>query len=108
MEGSEFKDKDFIEGIKTAIKRIVQIQKPNGVLDVEVSVDPISKEEYYVNLNFLVPEESDFLKRPRNHRDVFYRDERLFTLKHNIAKSIEDYLSIKVYINSYGVRAVKT
>lgn len=108
MKGSEFKDMDFKERIKTAIKKIVQIQKPNGVIGVEVSVDPISNEEYYVDLIFLVPEDSELLKRPRNHRDAFYRDDRLFTLKHDIAKYIQDYLSIKAYINSYGVRAVKT
>ena len=104
MNYSDFEKKDNKDKIASLIQKIVKFQKPSGVLDIDVSVDPISDKEYYVSLTFLVPEDSDLLKRPRNFRDNFYRDDKLIGMKEIIRKSIEDYLSIKVYINQYGIR----
>lgn len=104
MDVSDFKNQDNISNMKSLIKKIIDIQKPNGVYDVEVSVDPISDKEYYVSLVFLVSDDSEFLETYTE--GIFYNDSKLNEVKRNIVKTIENYLSIKVYINQFGVRVL--
>jgi hypothetical protein len=102
----KIKDSDFQKKMSDKIKKIILLQKPNGVEEIEVSLNPISNFEYYVKLTFIVPRDSEYLKRPRNYQQQFYQNDVLFGWKLLLQKSVLDYLGVKLYINNYGISAM--
>jgi len=103
----KIKNLDFRKKMSDKISKVILLQKPNGVDDIEVSVDPISNFEYYVKLTFIVPRDSEYLKRPRNYQQQFYQNDVLVGWKSLPQKSILDYLGVKIYINNYGISVMK-
>ena len=55
---------DDIKKIEKFIDRLIEIIKPNGVIDIEYKIDPkpVGKDEYYMEVTYIVPDDSNMLK----------------------------------------------
>jgi hypothetical protein len=91
------------EQIESAINKMISIIKPNDVLSVDIEVHPIGldevKYEYYLNITYIVPDDSEFL-RSSNMR---YSDYNKMGWNKEILDNLKNYLGIDVIINSSGV-----
>lgn len=104
---TEMENEDRQHKIVDMIKKIVSIHKPEGVVDVEVEVEPSSsdgKDFYYLNLTYVVPSDSEHLK-VRNFRDKFYSFDKIYPWNRELKKTIEDFLNTNVIINSHAIRS---
>jgi hypothetical protein len=91
------------EQIERAINKMIGIIKPNDVLSVDIEVHPLGlgevKYEYYLNITYIVPDDSEFL-RSSNMR---YSDYNKMKWNKEILDNLKGYLGIDVIINSSGV-----
>jgi hypothetical protein len=90
-----------IKVINSFIKKILKYTKPEGVIDIEFEVNHLMGNEYYINLTYIVPEDSDYLK-VKNMDDL---DITRIGWNRSIKKTIESHLGIKMYISSTGIRS---
>jgi hypothetical protein len=91
------------EQIERAINKMISVIKPNDVLSVDIEVHPLGldevKYEYYLNITYIVPDDSEFL-RSSNMR---YSDYNKMKWNKEILDNLKGYLGIDVIINSSGV-----
>jgi hypothetical protein len=88
-----------VEQLTKLIKRIVNVIKPNGVEKIHFTLDPISYNEFYMDVTYVVPDNSEFLKLnpflvDKNSR-YFWNSE--------LRKSIKNYFGVDVIINSSAI-----
>jgi hypothetical protein len=90
-----------IDKAKQLIGKMIDVIKPNGVLDIVFSLEPlgIRDNEFYMNIRYVVPDDSEYL-RSKNMRNSDYV--RL-GWNNEIKNSINNYFNIKVIINSTGI-----
>ena len=104
---AEMENKDRQHKMVDIIKKIVSIHKPEGVVDVEVEVEPSSSggvDLYNLSLTYVVPSDSEHLK-VRNFRDRFYSFDKIYPWNEELKKTIEDFLNINVIIGSHSIRS---
>ena len=92
----EINKQDRDESIKKSIGAILSVLKPKGVLEIKFDAEPISDDEYYLTLKYIVPDDSPAL----NRKTV---DNYRYQWTDPIHKTIQDYLGISVFINQIGV-----
>ena len=88
------------ENLEKMITKMVSVIKPNGVSHIEFEIDPIDKNEYYMSVKYVVPNDSPYLKMDTSPR----------TLNHirgewnsSLSKSIKNFFDTEVIINSSGI-----
>jgi|688.fasta_scaffold221993_2 hypothetical protein len=84
------------------IKKMINVIKPNGVLDIEFRLVPlgIRDDEFYMEITYIVPDDSPLLnmgKSPRSFNDI------RMGWNNEIKKSIKNYFNTDIIINSSGV-----
>jgi hypothetical protein len=84
------------------IKKMINVIKPNGVLDIEFRLVPlgIRDDEFYMNVTYVVPDDSPLLKMGKSPRS--FNDIRM-GWNNEIKKSIKNYFNTDIIINSSGV-----
>lgn len=92
------------EQIERAINKMINAIKPNDVLSIDIEVIPLevtSKYEYYLNITYVVPEDSEFLR----NSNMRYSDYVRMKWNKEILDNLKNYLGIDIIINSSGVRS---
>ena len=92
----EMEEKDDLNKMNRLIKKILSVIKPDGVLEIKFKLEPISDDEYYLSLKYIVPDDSPAL----NRKTV---DNYIYQWTDPIHKTIQDYLGISVYIKNKGI-----
>ena len=89
------------EQLTNAIKKLTNVIKPNGVLGVTFRLQPlgIRDDEYYMNITYIVPDDSKFLTLNPFSVD---KDSRYYW-NHQIKKTIKNYIGVDVIINSSSI-----
>lgn len=83
------------------IKKMFNIIKPKGVSDIVFNLEPlgIRDDEYYLNIKYVVPDDSKFLTLNPFSVD---KDSR-YHWNHQIKKTIKNYIGVNVTINSSDI-----
>ena len=84
-----------VEQLTKLIKKIVNVMKPNGVEKIHFTLEPISNNEFYMDVTYVVPDNSEFLQLNPFSID---KNSRYFW-NSELRKSIKNYLGIDVVIN---------
>lgn len=99
---------DNVQKYSKLIKRLLKVMKPNGVSEIEFTLEPLSirddEKEFYMSVTYVVPDDSEFLVRARDMRASIMNDPRR-QWSSELKKTIQDYFDIKVLINSSGIRS---
>jgi len=85
--------------LKMVIGKMMNVIKPNGVSNMNFHLTPINKNEYYLEVTYIVPDGSEFLgdlKKTDYYRSGWNRE---------IKNTIKNYFDIDVIINSSGVQS---
>jgi hypothetical protein len=88
------------ENLEKMITKMVSVIKPNGVSHIEFEINPIDKNEYYMSVTYVVPDDSPYLKMdtsPRAFNEI--RNE----WNSSLSKSIKNFFDSKIIINSSGI-----
>lgn len=88
------------EKLEKMITKMVSIIKPKEVSHVEFEIDPIDSNEYYMSVEYIVPNDSPYLKMstsPRTLNDI--RSEWNLSIQ----KSIKNFFGTKVIIHSSSI-----
>ena len=90
------------EQLTNAIKKLTNVIKPNGVLGITFRLEPlgIRNDEYYMNITYIVPDDSPLLKMGKSPRS--FNDIRI-KWNYEIKNSIKNYFNTDVIINSSGI-----
>ena len=93
-----------IERDNKLIRRYLNISKPLGVSDIDFDLEPTGdKDEYYMNITYLVPDGSELLKI-----NPFAGGEKSrYNWNHQISKDVKNYFGLIVIINNSGIRNEK-
>jgi hypothetical protein len=91
------------EKLTKLIKKMTNVIKPKGVLDIKFRLEPlgIRDDEYYMNITYIVPDDSEYL-RSSNMRDS---DNTRIKWNSEIKNSIKNYFNVDVIINSTGIQS---
>jgi hypothetical protein len=87
------------EQIERAINKMINVIKLNDVLSVDIEVHHLDlgvKYDYYLNITYVVPDDSEFL-RSSNMR---YSDYNKMTWNKEILDNLKNYIGIDTLINS--------
>lgn len=74
---------------------------PDGVVDIEYDIEPIEKDEYYLDVTFIVPDDSPLLFK--RNETLMMRDR--IEMREELKRKILGFFGKKVIINNTGVRA---
>jgi hypothetical protein len=86
------------------IRRYLNLSKPNGVSDIEFELEPTGdKGEYYMNIEYIVPDDSELLKV---NPFAIHKDSRYYW-NSIITKDIYNFFGLKVIIGVSGIRNEK-
>ena len=97
-------ESDKVKNYTKLIGRYLNISKPNGVSDIEFELEPTGdKGEYYMKIEYLVPDNSELLKV---NPFAIHRDSRYYW-NHHITKDIYNFFGLKVIIGNSGIRNEK-
>ena len=90
------------EQLTKLIKKMTNLIKPNGVLGITFRLEPlgIRNDEYYMNITYIVPDDSPLLKMGKSPRS--FNDIRM-EWNYGIKNSIKNYFNTDVIINSSGI-----
>jgi hypothetical protein len=90
------------EQLTNAIKKLTNVIKPNGVLGITFRLEPlgIRNDEYYMNITYIVPDDSPLLKMGKSPRS--FNDIRM-GWNNEIKTAIKNYFNTDVIINSSGI-----
>jgi hypothetical protein len=85
------------EELTNAIKKLITVIKPVGVSDITFSLEEmgIRDKEYYMFVRYIVPDDSDYLKRGDIDLRVEWNNE--------MKKAIKNYFNADVIINSTSI-----
>jgi hypothetical protein len=91
------------EKLTKLIRKMTNVIKPKGVLDIEFHLEPlgIRDDEYYMNITYIVPDDSEYL-RSSNMR---FSDNKRINWNSEIKNSIKGYFNVDVIINSTGIKS---
>lgn len=74
---------------------------PDGVVDIEYDIEPIENDEYYLDVTFVVPDDSPLLVRKN---ELLMMRERI-EMREELKRKILGFFGKRVIINNTGVRA---
>jgi len=74
---------------------------PDGVVDIEYDIKPLEKDEYYLDVTFIVPDDSPLLFRKN---ELLMMRERI-DMREELKRKILGFFGKKVIIISTGIRA---
>jgi hypothetical protein len=85
-----------IEQVEKIAKKMFSVIKPEGVIEIDFRFYSYFKNEFYLSLNYIVPDGSEYMKisRKEDPRNNWNRV---------IKKTLESYLDIRVIINNTGL-----
>ena len=83
--------------LKKMIRKILDIIKPKDVLYIEFKLDEFYGDDYYISLDYVVPDKNEVFKSLKNS------DELRTEWNRTIKKSLQDILDIRVIIGSSGI-----
>jgi hypothetical protein len=95
--------KSKLERFNNLLGKIIKFIKPDGVLDIEFDLEPLSYKdnEYYLSVVYVVDDDSKFLRSSDMRASDFVRQKWNSTLKINI----ESFLGLDVIITNSGIRS---
>lgn len=85
-----------IEQVEKIAKKMFSVIKPEGVIEIDFRFYPYSENEFYLSLDYIVPDGSEYMTWPRK-KDP--RDKWNPVIK----KTLESYLDIRVIITNTGL-----
>jgi hypothetical protein len=90
------------ENLEKMITKMVSVIKPNGVLGITFRLEPlgIRDDEYYMNITYIVPDDSPYLKRSTSTRTF---DDIRNKWNSSLRQSIKNFFNTEVIINSSGI-----
>ena len=88
------------KNLEKMITKMVSVIKPNGVSHIEFEIDPIDKNEYYMSVKYVVPDDSPYLKRSTSTRTF---DDIRNEWNSSLRQSIKNFFNTEVIINSSGI-----
>ena len=91
------------EQLEKMIGRMINVIKPKGVSHIVFDLDPMSihDNEFYMNITYIVPDNSEYLGSHSMSGSDFYRK----GWNHQIKNTIKDYFDTRVSIVSSGIRS---
>jgi hypothetical protein len=105
---SEMKMKEDTNNLTRLINRYIKLHKPNGVSDIKIDIDPLNKKEYYIRIEYIVPEDSEYLNITKEGNNWWSEFDNYHTYwDDQIKNSIQNMFDIKVYISSSGMKSEK-
>ena len=87
--------------LEKMIGKMMNIIKPNGVSNMEFVLDPINKNEYYMEVTYIVPDGSEFLRSNNMRTSDDYRDK----WNREIKNTIKNYFDVEVIISSSSIKS---
>jgi hypothetical protein len=94
---SGLNDKTFVK----ILPKFIHTLLPDGVVDIEYDIEPIEKDEYYLNVTFIVPDDSPLLIIKN---ELLMMRERI-EMREELKRKILGFFGKRVIINSTGIRA---
>ena len=90
------------ENLETAIRKMLSVIKPTEVSFVDFDLTPIDKDEYYMSVKYVVPDDSPILKVKTSPR--VYDDLRM-KWNEEMKKNLKHFFNVKVIITSTGLNS---
>jgi hypothetical protein len=90
------------ENLENAIRKMLSVIKPTEVSFVDFDLTPIDKDEYYMSISYVVPDDSPILKvktSPRVYDDLRMR------WNEEMKKNLKHFFNVKVIITSTGLNS---
>ena len=91
-----------VKQLTKLIKKMIDIIKPVGVEKIDFTLEPISDNEIYMAVTYVVPDNSKFLIL---NRFGVINDNRL-SWNSELKKAIKNYFGVDVIINSSGMTSL--
>jgi hypothetical protein len=88
-----------IDKAKQLINKMIEVVKPKGVSNIKFNLQPLKDDEFYMNITYIVPDDSEYL-RSNNMRNS---DNVRMDWNYEIKNSIKNYFDIRVIINSTSI-----
>ena len=88
------------ENLENAIRKMLSVIKPTEVSFVDFDLTPIDKDEYYMSISYIVPDDSPILKVKTSPR--VYDDLRM-KWNEEMKKNLKNFFNAKVIITSTGL-----
>jgi hypothetical protein len=88
-----------IDKAKQLINKMIEVVKPKGVSNIKFNLQPLEDDEFYMNITYIVPDDSEYL-RSNNMRNS---DNVRMGWNYEIKNSIKNYFDIRVIINSTSI-----
>lgn len=89
-----------INQLEKFLDKFTEVTKPKDVIKLEYKLDPAGKGQYFLHLDYIVSDESPYLKIKRG-----YMEDPRTEWNEQIKKTLESYLDIKFYITSTSMRS---
>ncbi len=89
--------------LEKMIGKMMNVIKPNGVSDMDFNLQPLEiyENEYYMNVTYVVPDGSEFLRGDNMKKSDAYRSQ----WNHEIKNTIKNYFNVDVIINNSGIQS---
>jgi hypothetical protein len=88
------------ENLENAIRKMLSVIKPKEVSFVDFDLTPIDKDEYYMSVTYIIPDDSPLLKVKGNPR--IYDNLRM-EWNEEVKKNLKNFFNAKVVITSTGL-----
>jgi hypothetical protein len=88
------------ENLENSIRKMLSVLKPTEVSFVDFDLTPIDKDEYYMSISYIVPDDSPILKVKTSPR--VYDDLRM-KWNEEMKKNLKNFFNAKVIITSTGL-----
>lgn len=88
-------DKKFNEVLPKFVKSIL----PSGVLNIDYKLERIDDNEYYMDVTFIVPDDSELLSTSNRRESDFIR----LKMKEELKKNILSFFGKRMIINQVGI-----
>jgi len=85
--------------LEKMIDKMMNVIKPNGVSNIEFNLEPIDDNEYYMNVTYIVPVDSELLKV--NPFEI--GEPSRYYWNKELRKSIKNYFGVDVLINNSSI-----
>ena len=89
--------------LEKMIDKMMNVIKPNGVSDMGFNLRPLEtyENEYYMNVTYVVPDGSEFLRRDNRNKTDVYRDQ----WNREIKNTVKNYFNVNVIISSSSINS---
>jgi hypothetical protein len=87
--------------LEKMIDKMMNVIKPNGVSNIEFNLEPIDDNEYYMNVTYVVPDDSEYLRVNDMRNSDYVRG----VWNRELRTTILNYFDVKVMISSSSIRS---